>query len=377
MITFFSNFISGHQIPFCNAMYRLTDGGFRFVATEAMDQERLDLGFQDETERFPYVVKVYDSKADYQEALRLGNESDVVIIGSAPDIFIKERLRENKLTFRYCERYFKTGRWRILDPRVLLSHFKRDFINRNKNLHMLCASAYTAPDCRFIFSYPNKTFKWGYFPKVKVYNIDDLMAKKAENSPSILWAGRLIGWKHPDASIKVAKQLKKAGYYFHLNIVGSGVMEERLRQMIVDKGLQDCVHLLGSMRPDKVREHMEKADIFLFTSDRQEGWGAVLNESMNSACAVVACREIGSVPYLIEDGVNGLVYNRSDKDSLYHNVKRLMDDLALRKNLQRNACKTMKDMWNANIASERLLFLIDCIQKGRETGYTSGPCSRA
>ena len=32
---------------------------------------------------------------------------------------------------------------------------------------------------------------------------------------------------------------------------------------------------------------MEKADIFLFTSDRREGWGAVANEAMNSACALV------------------------------------------------------------------------------------------
>ena len=33
---------------------------------------------------------------------------------------------------------------------------------------------------------------------------------------------------------------------------------------------------------------MEQADIYLFTSDRNEGWGAVANEAMNSACAMVA-----------------------------------------------------------------------------------------
>lgn len=55
----------------------------------------------------------------------------------------------------------------------------------------------------------------------------------------------------------------------------------------------------------KVREHMEDADIFLFTSDYNGGRGAVLNESMNSGCMVAASHAIGSVPFLLEDGKRG------------------------------------------------------------------------
>ena len=47
---------------------------------------------------------------------------------------------------------------------------------------------------------------------------------------------------------------------------------------------------------------MEKSHIHLFTSNHLEGWGAVVNEAMNSGCAVVANREAGAVPYLIEHG---------------------------------------------------------------------------
>ena len=78
--------------------------------------------------------------------------------------------------------------------------------------------------------------------------------------------------------------------------------------MIREKKLEDCVHMLGAMSPDEVRKHMEQANIFLFTSDRNEGWGAVLNEAMNSGCAVVASHAIGSVPYLIKNGNNGYIY---------------------------------------------------------------------
>jgi hypothetical protein len=36
------------------------------------------------------------------------------------------------------------------------------------------------------------------------------------------------------------------------------------------------------MPPEEVRVHMEQSNIYLFTSDFGEGWGAVLNEAMNS-----------------------------------------------------------------------------------------------
>ena len=375
MITFFSNFINEHQIPFCNAMYQKTNGEFRFVATEPIWQERLDMGFEDQSDNFPYVVKSFVSDETYREALRLGYDSDVVIIGSAPDVFIEKRLADNKLTFRYCERFFKEGRWRILDPRVLRARYMGDTRYSNINLHMLCASAYTAPDCRFIHAYPNKTYKWGYFPAVKEYeDIQQLITSKKKNS--ILWAGRLIDWKHPEEVVFLAEKLAEEGIDFDLTIIGTGIIETQIADLIKKKDLQSSVHMIGSMSPERVREYMERSEIYLFTSDHQEGWGAVLNESMNSACAVVACREIGSVPYLIEDGVNGFIYDKRGKNTLYSHVKQLIEDKSLRERIQKNAYDTMKNVWNAESATDRLLYLIDCIQKGTETGYTSGPCSR-
>lgn len=375
MITFFSNFINEHQIPFCNAMYQKTNGQFRFVATESISAERLSMGFKDQSNDFPYVIKAYESDVSYLEAMELGEKSDVVIIGDAPDEFVQERIEAGKLTFRYWERFFKQGRWRILDPRVLKARYQHDIRYRNRNLHMLCASAYTAPDCRFIFSYPNKTYRWGYFPEVKRYeDVEKVIGLK--HPASILWVGRLIGLKHPDASIRLAEKLKQEGYQFKLDIIGEGDKKPYLIELIKKKNLENCVQIHGFMPPEQVREWMERADIYLFTSDHNEGWGAVLNESMNAACAVVACREIGSVPYLIEDGANGFQYDRKKKDDLFMQVKQLLDDDELKHSMQRRAYETMLNTWNADAAADRLLHLIDCLQEGKEVEYTTGPCSR-
>ena len=374
-VTFFSNFLLHHQTPFCEAMVKSLGDGFRFVATEQIPEDRLSLGYRDLSHETDYAINSYESPEAYEQSLSLGAESDVVIIGSAPDVFIEERLKHNKLTFRYHERYFREGRWRILDPRVFISHYKKDFRYRNKPLYMLCASAYTAPDCRFIGCYKNKTFKWGYFPPVLRYEkIDDVIEQKEPNS--ILWVARFLKLKHPEAAIYVAKKLKSDGYKFTLNIIGRGELEDKIKRMITDNGFQNEVHLLGSMSPEEVRTQMEKSEVFLFTSDRNEGWGAVLNESMNSACAVVANGSIGSVPYLIKDGENGLVYKNGNFEELYSKVKYLMDNAPERKKMAKNAYETLVSTWNADVAASRLLKLIECIKNGKDTPFTDGPCSK-
>ena len=160
-------------------------------------------------------------------------------------------------------------------------------------------------------------------------------------------------------------------------MIGGGILEEKIKERIKKENLTDYVKLLGTMSPEKVRENMEKSEIFLFTSDRNEGWGAVLNESMNSGCAVIASGAIGSVPYLIKDGENGEIYKDGDLNDLYRRVKGLIADDKRRKGYGINAYRTMLKTWNAEVAAERLLTLIEKINDGKDTPYIEGPCSIA
>ena len=137
--------------------------------------------------------------------------------------------------------------------------------------------------------------------------------------------------------------------------------------------------MLGAMKPEKVREYMERSEIFLFTSDRNEGWGAVLNEAMNSACAVVASHAIGSVPFLIENGKNGYIYKSEDLDSLYTTVKWMLEHHDERKTISENAYDTLVNEWNAENASKKFLYLAEKILNGVENPdvYKNGVCSKA
>lgn len=375
-VVFYSNYLTHHQLPLCQALYRLTGGQFTFIATEQTEQERLDSGWCDLNREYDFVLRVYDGEAEKQQAIQLAEQADVVIHGSAPWEYLDKRLEEKKLTILYSERLYKAGYqwWKL--PVRLWRFYKK--YGRHKSLYLLCASAYTAGDFAKTGTFINKTYKWGYFPEVKRY--DDVEALLDSKQPrTILWAGRFIDWKHPEAVVEVARRLQAEGYDFRIKMVGNGEMLDDIKRQVCDSGLQDRVELPGAVLSDEVRAYMEQAAIYLFTSDRHEGWGAVLNESMNSGCAVVVSDAVGAAPFLLKDGENGLTYHSGNVDELYEKVKFLLDNPAQGRDLGRRAYETMTGLWNAEIAAERLLKLCRALLEGQKHPdlYEEGPCSWA
>lgn len=376
-VVFVSNYYNHHQAALSESLHALTGGQYAFIQTQPMETERKDMGWND-TQLPSFVQCSYQSKEAFSRCLQLVNEADVVLAsgGSAVEKLIQRRIKSGKLLFRYSERVYKNAR---AEKQRLLRGIKYHLCNfPYKNAYLLCASAYAAADYAKTGNFVGKAYKWGYFPEVKRYaDPDGLIANKEPNS--ILWVARMIDWKHPEVCLQVAKRLKQDGYRFRLSLIGNGYMEEQIRCQAQAEGLDDCVCFLGSMSPEQVRVHMEKASIFLFTSDFNEGWGAVLNESMNSCCAVVANHGIGAAPYLVQDGINGYLYQNGNMEDLYSKVRSLLDAPESAAVLGKKAYETLANTWNAETAAQRLLDLAQRILSGEKspTPYEDGPCSKA
>lgn len=372
-IVFVSNFFNHHQKPVSDALDTLTGGQYRFIATASVPLEQQALGYG--TEEPPYVVAAYADPALREAAQAQVDEADVVIAGAAPEAMLRRRIRAGKLVFRYHERPLKDGNDPVkFLPRLVKWHLRSPM---TKPVYMLCASAYTAPDYAKFGLFRNRCYRWGYFPETRRYeDFDAMMARK--EPASILWVARFLQLKHPEHAIEVAARLKAAGYDFNMYFIGQGPMEDTMRARISENQLTDCVHLLGTMKPEEVRSRMERAGIFLFTSDQNEGWGAVMNESMNSGCAVVGSTAIGAVPYLIWEEENGLTYAPGDVDGLYEQVKYLLDNPAEQKRMGTAAYRTITETWNAETAAERFIELSKRLLTGekRPDPYADGPGSR-
>lgn len=374
-IVFVSNYFNHHQKSLSDALDRLTDHNFHFIATPKMREERRKFGYGN-WELPEYVIEAYTGQDAYTHAMNAIHGADAVIAGSAPEVYLKQYIKSGKLLFRYSERPFKKGASHIkFLPRYIKWHLQNP---HSKPIYMLCASAYTCADYTKYGLWKNKFYKWGYFPECKKYeNIKNRIVSKEKKS--LLWCGRFLDWKHPDDAIKIAAKLRDDGYDFHLNMIGTGELETHLDEMIQDNHLEEYVSILGSMPPEKVREHMERTSIYLFTSDKQEGWGAVLNESMNTGCAVVASHAAGAVPYLLKNDENGFIYESGNIEELYQKVKDLPDNPDKQKRMGAAAYQTITKEWNAEIAARRLMDLSERILHGEESPdiYTDGPCSNA
>lgn len=376
-IVYISNFLNHHQMPVAEKLYELTDGRYRFVEQMPMPLSFRKGGYPtyDDT---PFLIQSWRSDQLALEAKRLILEADAVIFGNISDYStIRQRLDKGKLTFECGERWFKRGLINILSPRLIKSQIYYHLFFRNKPLYRLNASAYAANDMAMLHSFKNKMFKWGYFTDSETAKAEKTGGIQDVSSLRILFVARFLNLKHPELPVMAASRLKAKGYTFELNMYGSGPELERIKALINSLGLQDCVFLKGNLPNADILEEMRRHDVFLFTSDRHEGWGAVLNESMSNGCAVIASEKIGSVPFLIEHGKNGLIFKDRTVDDLTSKLELLFNNPALRDELGNKAFRTMHEVWSPKNAATSLLKLIEGINNGTPDVIPTGPCSPA
>lgn len=381
-LTFITNYLTHHQLPFTEEMFRRLGSDFVFIATNHMGEERIRMGWTIEDQnRYPYV-RFYDD--DMQVCEKLVMDSDVLICGGTHELYIRKRIEAGKITLRYFERLYKKGQWQVLALNGYIKKWKEHTAQRKKPIYLLCAGAYVASDFYLFRAYPGKMLKWGYFPPFIPYDLWDLMEGK-KGSCEILWTGRMIGWKHAEDALKALKMLlvrKGAEIDIHLTMIGEGECASQIegmieRETVAGKKLSDVVTLRPFMKPDEVRSIMEKSAIYLMTSDYEEGWGAVVNEAMNSGCAVIASSGAGSVPYLLRHGENGLVYRSGDVEELAEYLELLAGDPLFRKKLGIAAYKTIADQWNAAAAAERMVKFCKQLVQGDYQPEPEGPLSPA
>lgn len=374
-IVFVSNFFNHHQKFLSDEFYRLLGEGYNFIATVPMNDGRKKLGWREYD--LDYIVYSYKSEEEYQKSIKLINNADVVIIGSAPEKMIKERVKASKLTFRYSERFLREG----LELKKFLYRFiKYRHLNPSKKpIYLLCSSAYTSADYRKFGLFKDKAFKWAYFTEAKTYDNLNLLIER-KNKTEIVWCGRFLKLKHLDDVVTAVGRLVNEGYDCQLKVIGGGSEKakseyEQLASSVCRKAF---VNFLGTVNSEEVRSHMEKSGMFVFSSDFREGWGAVLNEAMNSACAVISSHAAGSTPFLIDDGKNGMIYESGNVEDLYKKIKHLLDNKENQEKLGENAYKTITELWSPQSAAERFVALAQAIIDGKSLNlYKEGPCSKS
>lgn len=98
-----------------------------------------------------------------------------------------------------------------------------------------------------------------------------------------------------------------------LTIVGDGPSRESLEKMVADDNIQD-VCFTGRVDNREIYKYIDKADIML-SAPRIDNMPVSLLEAFNAGLLVISSN-VGGVPYMIEDGVNGLLFKSDDDKEL-------------------------------------------------------------
>lgn len=128
-----------------------------------------------------------------------------------------------------------------------------------------------------------------------------------------------------------------------LFIVGEGSEEITLKRLVLDMDLDD-VNFVGRVSNQDIPELYRKATVVLNTSNVDNFPISVL-EAFVSGVPVVSTN-VGGIPYLIKDGVSGLLVNRDDDKGMAQCVLRLLKDKDLYRRISENGQKeALKYSW--------------------------------
>jgi N-acetyl-alpha-D-glucosaminyl L-malate synthase BshA len=109
-----------------------------------------------------------------------------------------------------------------------------------------------------------------------------------------------------------------------LMLIGDGPDRSAAEHLALRYNVQDRIHFLG--KQDDVHELLPLADLMLMPS-QMESFGLAALEAMACSVPAIATR-VGGVPELIDDRVNGLLFDIGDVDSMAASAIALLQDPA-------------------------------------------------
>jgi glycosyltransferase involved in cell wall biosynthesis len=166
-------------------------------------------------------------------------------------------------------------------------------------------------------------------------------------APIVLFAGKLGEKKAPDVLLEAFLHLENEEA--HLAVVGSGPMEEALRD---EADGHPRVHFLGFQNQSRMPVVYRLGDVFVLPSRGPgETWGLAVNEAMACGRPVVVTEKVGCAPDLVDDA-NGRVVPPEEADALAAALDDLLADRDRLRALGRRSAERIQ-YWSIPAAAAR------------------------
>ncbi|GHN02633.1 glycosyl transferase [Cytophagales bacterium WSM2-2] len=141
--------------------------------------------------------------------------------------------------------------------------------------------------------------------------VPDFGAGDAVRDDDLLFVGRLVEEKGIQILLRATKLLK-----FRLTIIGDGP----LRKLVTDAASVNVnIRYLGFQDKEAIAGHLKKCKALIFPSIWYEGFPLTILEAFSTGTLVIAS-ELGAMAEIIENGVNGLLFEAGNENALISKI---------------------------------------------------------
>jgi glycosyltransferase involved in cell wall biosynthesis len=140
---------------------------------------------------------------------------------------------------------------------------------------------------------------------------------------------------------------------FTLEILGEGMLKEKIAQKITELKLEGCVTMHGKLSRDEVQRKMINNDVFVMVS-KPEAFGLVYVEAMSKGCITIGTIGQG-IDGVIKHGENGFLSEARNVEALkdiFIEINRMSYEDKM--NLASNAIETASLLTDRKVASDYL-----------------------
>lgn len=194
-----------------------------------------------------------------------------------------------------------------------------------------------------------------------IYNGIELSSRASEfkikdnKKIKFIFVGRLERVKNLDLLLDGVNYLKDNGYKFSLDILGDGKEREYVEREIKRKGLEGIVKMLGFVEDSSY--YMNRSNVLVMTS-YMEGIPMVIIEAFSNKLTVVSSN-VGGVPEMIENNVNGIMFDINDKQSFFNVLVDIVEGNYDLKRIGNNAYIDYLNKWSNKVMTNAYLKLYE------------------
>ena len=172
------------------------------------------------------------------------------------------------------------------------------------------------------------------------------------DSKIIITISRLVKKNGVEDLIRAMKSLPSST---RLLVLGTGELEQELKQKARDLDLIDRVHFVGNVDHDKIPEYLWASDVFCRPS-LSEGLGNVFLEAMAADVPIVGT-PVGGIPDFLIDGETGLFCEVGNPKDIAEKIQKILDDGELADSLRENGRKLVEEKytWDSVVQNMKTL----------------------